>query len=209
MEDRPVGHRARQVGREAAVGQHVQAQSAHQAVGVKAHRVVVGKRVAFPRDHEIVVAVQPHLDGAAQVVRRHGRPHRHVAGLRLLAAEAAAHAPAFHLDAVVVQAQRVRHPVLHLAGVLRAAVHQPLALLLWQHIGHLAFEVEVFLSANLELAAHHVCAPRASPAVRVAARHLHRRQHIALRGVRGLAASSRAGSSSICSLTSRAAWRAC
>jgi hypothetical protein len=41
--------------------------------------------------------------------------------------------------------------VLHLAGVLRAAVDQPLALLQRQHIGDLAFQVEVLLPADLEL----------------------------------------------------------
>jgi hypothetical protein len=42
--------------------------------------------------------------------------------------------------------------VLHLARVLGAGIHQPLVLLLRQHIGDLAFEVEVFLAADLECA---------------------------------------------------------
>jgi hypothetical protein len=90
-------------------------------------------------------------------------PHGQMAGLGFLAAEAAAHAPAFHAHAVVVDAQRMRHPVLHLARVLGAGIHQPLVLLLGHHVGDLPLQVEVLLAADLELAAAAVRA-RASPA---------------------------------------------
>ena len=87
---------------------------------VKAHVVLVGKRMALASHHEVVVTVQAQLDGATELVGRHGRPHRQMAGLRLLAAKAATHAAAFDAHGVVVDAQRVRHPVLHFAGVLGA-----------------------------------------------------------------------------------------
>jgi hypothetical protein len=69
------------------------------------------------------------LTGAAGLARRQRRPDGQVAGLRFLAAEAAAHAPAFDLHRVVLQPQRVRHPVLHLARVLGAGIDPPLVLL--------------------------------------------------------------------------------
>jgi hypothetical protein len=131
---------------------HLQLQARDAAGVVKAHVVVVGERVALAGDHEVVVAVQPQLDRAAELVARPRGPHGQVAGLRLLAAEAAAHAPALHPHRVVVDAQRVRHPVLHLAGVLGAGVDPPLVLLQRQGVGDLAFQVEVLLAAHFQRA---------------------------------------------------------
>jgi hypothetical protein len=207
VEDRAVGHRAGEVGAEAAVGQHGELQAGDQAGVVEAHGVVVGKRVALAGDHEVVVAVQPQLDRALELVRGNGGPHGQMAGLGFLAAEAAAHAPALHAHAVVVHAQRMRHPVLGLARVLGAGIHQPLVLLLRQHIGDLAFQVEVLLPADLELAAEPVRGAR-QPRLRVAPAHAHRRQHEALRGQR-LAHVQHGRQGSMSSATARAALRAC
>ncbi len=137
--------------------------------------------MAFAGDHEVVIAVQPQLDGPLEFVRGNGRPHSHMAGLGFLAAKTAAHAPALHTHGMVVQAQRMRHPVLHLARVLGAGVHQPLVLLLRHHVGYLAFEVKVFLPADFKLAAHAMRCTR-QRAGRIAALDENRRQHIALRG---------------------------
>ena len=112
--------------------------------------------MALAGDEEVVVAIQAQLDRAANLARRHGGPHGQVAGLRLLAAEAAAHAAAFHAHGVVVHGQRVRHPVLHLARVLGAGVDEPLPLLLRQRVGDLALEVKMLLPAHLQLAAQAV-----------------------------------------------------
>ena len=76
--------------------------------------------MAFAGDQEVIVSVQPQLDGALEFVRCYGCPHGHVPGLRFLAAKAAAHSAALHPHCVVVKAKGMRHPVLHLAGVLRA-----------------------------------------------------------------------------------------
>jgi len=183
VEHRPVGHRPGEIGAEAAIGQHGELQAGDQSAVIETHGVVVGERVALAGDHEVVVAVQPQLDRAAELVRGHGRPNGEVAGLRLLAAEAAAHAPALHTHTVVVDAQRVRHPVLCLARVLGAGIHHPLVLLLRQHVGDLAFQVEVLLAADLEPAAQHMRGARQS-GLGVAASHAHRRQHETLRGQR-------------------------
>ena len=106
----------------------------------------------FAGDQEVVIAIQAQLDGRAGLARGQRRPHRQMAGLRFLAAETAAHAAAFDAHAMAGQAQRMRHPVLHLAGVLRAAVDQPLILLLRQRQRDLAFQIEMLLPANGELA---------------------------------------------------------
>ena len=178
-----VGHRARQIGAEAAVHRHLQLQPLDAPRVVKAHGVVVGKGVALAGDQEVVVPVQPQFDGFFELVGRHRRPHRQVARLRFLAAKAAAHAPALDPHRVVVNAQGVRHPVLCLAGVLGAAVDQPLVLLLRQHVGDLPFQVEVLLPAHFQRAAQGVrCAGQGGS--RVAALHHHRRQHITLGGQR-------------------------
>ena len=103
-------------------------------------------------DEEVVVAVQPQLHRRFGFESGQRRPHSHVAGLRLLAAKAAAHAPAFHRDAVAGNAQRMRDPVLHLARVLRAAGDVPLVLLARHGEGDLAFQIKVLLPADGELA---------------------------------------------------------
>ena len=149
VKHRAVGHRARQVGAKAAVGRHHQFQRGEPPRGVKTGCVFVGKGVALAGDHEVVVAVQAQLDRRFELVCGDCRPHRHVPGLGFLAAKAAAHAPAFHPHRVVVQAQRVRHPVLHFARVLGAAVNRPLALRVRHGVGHLALQVKVLLPAHL------------------------------------------------------------
>jgi hypothetical protein len=75
----------------------------------------------------------------------------------------------------------MRHPVLGLARVLGAGIHQPLVLLLGQHVGDLPLQVEVLLAADLELAAEPVRGTR-QPGLCVAPAHAHGRQHEALRG---------------------------
>ena len=179
MEHGAVGHGAGQVGAEAAVGSHLQLQARDAARVVKAHVVFVRKRVALAGDHEVFVPVQPQLDGAAQLVRGHGGPHGQVSGLGLFAAKATAQAAALHLDRMVVNAQRVRHPVLHFAGVLGAGVDPPLFLLQRQGVGDLAFQIKVLLPAHLERALQAVCRLREACG-RIAPAHKHRRQHIAL-----------------------------
>ena len=69
--------------------------------------------------------------------------------------------------------------MLHLAGVLGAAVDPPLVLLQRHRVGDLALQVEVLLAADLERALQPVRRAR-QRRHRVAAAHVHRRQHIAL-----------------------------
>ena len=150
VEHRAVGYGARQIGAEAAVGGHHQFEAGDAPGVVKAHVPFVGEGVALAGDHEVVVAVQAQLDGPAELVRRQRRPHGQVAGLRFLAAKAAAHAPALHAHRVAVDAQRMRHPVLDLSGVLGAGVDQPLPLFLRQGIGDLTLQIEMLLPADFQ-----------------------------------------------------------
>ena len=137
VEDRAVGHRAAEVGAEAAVHQlrHLQAQNP--AAVVKADVVVVTEGMALAGHHEVVITVQPQLHRPPQFARGQRRPHRQVPGLRLFAAKAPAHAAADHAHRMQRNIQRMRHPVLHLAGVLGAAVDQPLPVFLRQCVGDL------------------------------------------------------------------------
>jgi len=73
----------------------------------------------------------------------------------------------------------VRHPVLHLTGVLRAAVDQPLVLFLRHGIGDLAFQVEVLLSTDFERPAQGM-GRAGQRCCRIAAAHRDRWQHITL-----------------------------
>ena len=120
MKNGTVCYRTRQISAEAAIGQHDHIQPGDATRIVKTHGVVVRKRMAFASDQKVIVPVQPQLDRALEFVRCHGCPHGHVPGLRFLAAKTASHAAALHSHCVVVKAQGMRHPVLHLAGVLRA-----------------------------------------------------------------------------------------
>ena len=153
-------------------------QAGDAAAVVKAYGVVVGKRVALAGDHEVFVAVQPQLDRAVQFVRRNSCPHSQVPRLGFFAAKATAHASAFDPHRVVGNAQRMGDPVLHFTGVLRAGVHRPLVLLLRHHVGDLAFQVEMLLTADFQFALQGVgCFAQCGGCI--AAFDKHGRQHIA------------------------------
>jgi hypothetical protein len=150
---------------------------------VVADLVLVPEAVASAGDLEVVVAVQPQLHRPVQPPRRHRGHAGEQRRLRLLAAEAAAHAPALHLHLVRVQAQRVRHQVLHLAGVLRRTAELQPVVLGRQRVGDLAFEVEVLLAAELERS-RQLVRRAVDRRARIAAPHVHRRHHVLLRRMR-------------------------
>ncbi len=183
MADGARHHRTRQVGREAGARDHRQLGAEDPAVVVEAHFVLVVEAVAPAGDHEVVVAVEAQLHRPAELVRGDRGDAGEQARLRLLAAEAAAHAPAFHLDVMRVQAEAMRHQVLHLARMLGRAVHEHAAVFARHGIRDLAFEIELLLAADLE----RVLQPMrcgVDGGARVAARQVHRRQHVALGRVR-------------------------
>ncbi|KDB51037.1 hypothetical protein X805_33380 [Sphaerotilus natans subsp. natans DSM 6575] len=176
-------HRRRQVGRGAGVGDHLDL-GAQQPPGlVMTDAVAELEAVAPAGDQEVVVAVRAQLDRALQPLRRQRRAGREQRRLRLLAAEAAAHAPALHLHLVRRQPQRVRDDVLHLGRVLGRAVHQQAVVLLRQRVGDLALQVELLLAAEAEAALQPV--RRGGDRGRgVAALQAHRRHDVLLQPVR-------------------------
>ena len=105
---------------------------------------------------DVLGAVQPQAhrasgEGGAERGHR-GQPVR----LELLAAEAAAHPQALHGDLVRGQAEHVRHDVLGLGRVLRAGLHEDLAVLVDQGQRGVGLQVEVLLAADFEVAAEPV-----------------------------------------------------
>ena len=174
-------HRPRQVGRVAGVRDQRDLDTEHPTVVVVAGLVLVIEAVTPPGDEEIVVAVDAQLDRSIQCLRRDGRDAGELRRLRLLAAEATAHAPAFDLYLVRSQLQRTRYGVLHLARVLRRAMHEHRVVFLRDRIADLAFEVELLLPADCERAAQamrRVVNGRARAAIARVAREVHRRQHV-------------------------------
>ena len=141
-------HRARQVGAEAGVGHHVDLGAEHAAVVVVADLVAVLEAVAAAGDEEVVVAIEPQLHRAIELLRGNGGHAGRQRRLRLLAAEATAHAPALDVHMVRVQLQRMRHRVLHLSRMLRRAVDLDAVVLQRHRVGDLAFEVELLLAAH-------------------------------------------------------------
>ena len=135
--------------------------------------------MALAGDHEVFVTVQAQFDGPPQLARRYRRPHGQVAGLRLFAAKPATHAPTLHTHSVAVDAQGVRHPVLHLSGVLGARLNPPLVLFQRHGVGNLAFEIKMLLPTHFKRPLQPMPG-RGQPGGRVAPAHMHRWQYKAL-----------------------------
>ena len=143
----------------------------------------VRERVALAGRAHVVVAVEAQLGRAPGLARDDGGDAGEERHLRFLAAEAAAHPPAFDDDVVRGDAERVRDHVLHFARMLRRRVDLHAAVLARHRQRDLAFEIEVVLAAD----AHRAAQPMRRARQRrrgVAARHVHRRQHVRLRGQR-------------------------
>ena len=180
-------------------------------VVVEADLVVEVEAVAAAGDQEVVVAVQAQLDRALQPLRGDRGDAGEQRRLRLLAAEAAAHAPALDLHLVRRQLQRVRHEVLHLAGVLGRAVHLHAAVFLRHRVRDLAFEVELLLAADAKRPCRRCgAAAIAAGAPASTALQVHRRHHVLLlrRGPRAPSARAAAARSSRTSFARAAARRA-
>jgi len=189
MAQGPGHHRSRQIRRVAGAGHQGHLEAEQAPVVVVADLVVEPEAVTPPGDQEVVVAVDPKLDRHAQPRRGDGRDAGEEGGLRFLAAEAAAHPPAFDLDLVRVAAQCVGDQVLHLGRMLGGAMHPHRVALHRDRVADLAFEVELFLAAEIEAAVEPVRragnrGPR--PAGPALADEVHRRHDIVLRRVRGL-----------------------
>jgi hypothetical protein len=108
--------------------------------------------VALAGDAHVVIPVEAQLDGLAAAHRQHRGDAGDLGGLALLAAEAAAHAPAFGDHLMHPPAQGMGHHVLHLGGVLGGGEEAQGVVFAGDGAGDLAFQVEVLLAAQLDLA---------------------------------------------------------
>ena len=156
VEDGAVRHRTAQVGTVTAVRQLHGIEREHSALRIKPDLPIVAEGMAFASDHKVVAPVQAHLHGAPQFVCSQRGPDGQVPCLGFLAAKATPHAAADHPHLVQGNTQSVGYPVLHLSGVLGAAVDQPLPTFLGFCAGDLALQIKVFLPANVQAAAQAV-----------------------------------------------------
>ncbi len=172
-----------EIGREPAARRQRDVQREDAPRVVEADIVAVRERVPLAGRAHVVVAVQPKLHrppGLSREERRDAREERH---LRFLAAESAAHAPAFDDDVVIGEAERARDEHLHLARMLRRHVDVQAAALAGDRKRDLAFEIEVVLSATGERAGESMRCAR-ERVRHVAAHDVYRRQHVRLRSQR-------------------------
>ena len=176
---------ARQVRGEAAARCERDVEAAQASAVVEPGFVFVLEGVTLACHRHVVVAIDAHLHRAAGAPRQDRRDAREQRGLRFLAAEGSAHAPALDHDVVRVHAQRVRDQELHFARVLRRAVHQHAAILPGHRERHLALEIEVVLPAAAKRAAQPM-RRGAYRARRISARHRLAGQDEALGGQRGV-----------------------
>src|SRR5262249_14164948 len=120
---------------------------------VEADVVALFERMALAGGAHVVVAIEPQLDRAAGLSREdrcRAGEERH---LRFLAAERAAHAPAFDDDIVRMNAEGTRDHVLPFARMLRRDVRMNAAAFAGDSERDLSFEVEMILPAVRRTAA--------------------------------------------------------
>ena len=147
--------------------------------------VPVLERVTLAGGSHVVVAIEAHLGGAPVLRAMIAATQAKSDIWRFLAAEAAAHPPALDDDVVRGDARALRDHVLDFARVLRRREDLHAAVLARDGERDLAFEIEVVLSARRDRTLQ--AARRARQRGRgVAARHVHRRQHIRLGLQRGI-----------------------
>ena len=153
---RPRQHRLAEVEAPAAVGGQRRLERGQPSVVVEADPPLRVEAVALAGHRHVVGAAQaqPHRPAGEDGPQR--GDGREAVGLHLLAAEAAAHPQALHGDVVAVEAEHVRHDLLRLARVLRAALHEHLAALVDEGERGVGLEVEVLLARHLRDAAEDV-----------------------------------------------------
>ncbi len=186
MTDGPGEHRAGEIGGMPGIGDQGHLVGEDATVVIEAHGVVVLETVAPAGDEEVVVAVEPQLHRLLQQVGSQRRAAGELRRLRFLAAEAAAHASAFHLHLMLHPPQHVGDDMLHLAGVLGGAQHAQPRVFGGHGIGHLAFEVELLLPAHAQAALQAMRGAGHRPfefAGRRLARQVHGGQHILALGM--------------------------
>ena len=118
MEQGAVRNGLGQVHRPAAVGIEMHAGGQQMAVSIKADLESREEWMPMAGEHHVLIAVPAHADGLAGAVCRQRRQCRRRGPLRLLAAEAAAHAEALDNDSVGGNVQQVGDERLDFGRVL-------------------------------------------------------------------------------------------
>ena len=108
--------------------------------------------MALAGQREVVVAIEADLARTAGHARGERGDRRPGAGLALLAAEAAAHAPRLDGDERVRYSEDAGDDVLRLGRILRRSVHRHLVAFAGKGERRLALEIEMLLPADRELA---------------------------------------------------------
>ena len=178
----PGHHRRAQVSRVAGVGDQIHRHTQDAARTVVAHVPADLKAVAAAGDQHVVIPVWPQFDRPLQLGRRQRGDAGKQRALAFFATKTAPHAPADHLHPVGRQAQGMRHQMLHLAGVLGAAIHQQATVFLRLGVADLAFQIKLFLPTQREAALPAVrCAGQRGGGI--TARQVHGRHHVVLQRV--------------------------
>ena len=152
MEHGPVDHAEAQIGRTSAAGVKLDVHRPHAPVGFEADAVGNGEVVALAGHDHVGIAVEPELAGPAGGAGGESGDDRPLRRLRLLAAEAAAHAAHAAGHEGIRQRENAGDDVLHFARMLSGRIDQHGAVLARHGERDLAFQIKVFLAANVERA---------------------------------------------------------
>ena len=154
VEEGTVAHRAGEISRETGPEREGIVDAEDAALVVEADIVIDGEIVPLAGRNHILVAVEPHLDCAVELLGSNSRKRRKLVRLCLLATEPATHTAYFHRDRVARRAERVRDHVLCLARPLGRAIDQNLVVLAGHGQRNLALEIEMVLPAEPHAALH-------------------------------------------------------
>ncbi len=152
VKERAIGHRAGEIGREAATRRIDEVGGLDDALIIEAHLVIDEEIMPLAGDRHVVIAIGTAFHGAAELLgRERGEAGEEVA-LRLLAAEGASHAA--HLDGHGVgrNAKHMRNHVLHLARMLGRGMNGDVIVFARNGESDLALEIEMLLTADMHRA---------------------------------------------------------
>ena len=148
VEHRAVDHSEREVGRTAAPGIEIDGHSGEASLVVGTEPVGDPEVVALAGHDHVVVAVEADFGRTSGHVGGEGGEAGPLRGLRLLAAEAPAHAAAFAHDPGERDTEHPGHQSLHVRRMLGGGVQEHLPRLPRYREGDLTLQVEVLLTAD-------------------------------------------------------------
>ena len=140
-----------QVRRKATASGHHDVGPPQYTLVVEANVICVEKVVSLARLYHVVVARHPVFNRPPGASGKQGRDTGQRCSLGFLAAEAATHAPYFHLDFMNGEVKDFGHQLLHLGGVLAGGMNKHARVFGRLYQARLSFQVEMLLSANVHL----------------------------------------------------------